>query len=185
MGHTDGEAILFIMNQTLEYNWNVLVVKPNAEKKVGQQLKELGFETCVPIQKQLRQWSDRKKLMEVVLFKNYVFVATNAIQRKNVFQVGNVIRYLTILNKPSILRPNEVTLIKKLSNIDVPVTICFEKFQIADTVEIIYGPLSGHRGKVIGMNGKHIVQLSLPNLNCFANVQLNSNELQLVDMLQS
>ncbi len=171
------------MNQILEYNWNVLVVKPKSEKKVGQQLKELGFETCVPVQKQMRQWSDRKKMVESVLFTNYVFVATNTMKRNDVFQAGNVIRYLTYLNKPATLKVNEIELIKKLSNIDYPVTIGYDNFRIADTVEIVYGPLSGHKGKVIGMNGKHIVQLSLPNLNCFANVQLHSNELQLVEMM--
>ncbi|MBP6237625.1 MAG: UpxY family transcription antiterminator [Saprospiraceae bacterium] len=163
-----------------EYNWNVLIVKPKSEKRVGQQLKELGFETCVPIQKQIRQWSDRKKTIETVLFYNYVFVETTSSVKNDVFKVANVIKYLQYLNKPAVLRPNEVALVKQLSGVESKIKITYDRFTIGDLVEIRTGPLIGQRGYINGINGSEHIQLSLPSLNCFANVELSGVALEFV-----
>ena len=46
--------------------WYALYVKPRSEKKVATRLTNLGFEVCVPTQQVMRQWSDRKKKVEIL-----------------------------------------------------------------------------------------------------------------------
>jgi hypothetical protein len=53
-----------------EKHWLVIYTKPRAEKKVNERLLEEGFETYLPLQKVIRQWSDRKKKVEVPLFNS-------------------------------------------------------------------------------------------------------------------
>jgi hypothetical protein len=43
-------------------------------KKVYARLVEKGIETFLPLQKRLKQWSDRKKLVDEPLFRSYIFV---------------------------------------------------------------------------------------------------------------
>ncbi|MBK7465760.1 MAG: UpxY family transcription antiterminator [Saprospiraceae bacterium] len=168
------------MNQTTSKDWNVLIVKPKSEKKVGLQLKELGFESCVPVQKQVRQWSDRKKIIESVLFFNYVFVETSPYNKSEVFNVGNVLKYLKYMNKRACLKPKEVSLIKQLSGLESVISISYEKFVVGNLVKIVTGPLREQIGTITAKNGKDQIQLSLPSLNCFANVVLNGEKTQLV-----
>lgn len=158
--------------------WHVLQVKPKSEKKVGQRLLELGFESCVPTQKQLRNWSDRKKMIEVVLFNNYVFVATDPQHKNEVFRAGNIYGYLNFGGRAAVLTENEVSMVKRLSRLAEPIQITYEGFRLYEEVEILSGTLAGLRGVVTAINGATRLQLALPSLHCFANVELKQTEIR-------
>ena len=55
-------------------NWYVLYTKPKWEKKVAEQLQAMGIDCYCPLVMKERQWSDRKKKVEMPLFNSYVFV---------------------------------------------------------------------------------------------------------------
>ena len=54
--------------------WYALYTKPRAEKKVSSELDFRGFENFLPLQTTIKQWSDRKKKVEIPLFNSYIFV---------------------------------------------------------------------------------------------------------------
>ena len=158
--------------------WHVLLVKPRSEKKVGQRLNDMGFEACVPTQFQMRQWSDRRKKVEVVLFNNYVFVATDAKRRNEVFRAANVFQYLRFDGRYATLTEKEAAMIKRLGRLEVPVEITYEQFRVGEAVEVLSGPLAGCCGTVMAVNGGSRLQLALPSLCCFANVELQCTEVK-------
>ncbi len=53
--------------------WIAAYTRPRSERKLAQELSKLGIETYVPIQFQLRQWSDRKKKIDVMIIPMIVF----------------------------------------------------------------------------------------------------------------
>lgn len=161
-----------------DVKWHVLLVKPKSEKKVEQKLAQLGFEACVPTQKVVRKWSDRRKKIDQILFSNYVFVATNLRRKNEVYQVNNVNGYLSFAGKAAVLNEKEVLLIKRLCQLIEPVRISYDQLNVGDEVEILEGSLSGFRGKVRALNGTSSVQLTLPSLNCFASVEFKETELK-------
>jgi transcriptional antiterminator RfaH len=57
--------------------WHVLYSKPRNEKKVVERLSKNGFEVYCPLIKTLRQWSDRKKKVQIPMFPGYIFALTN------------------------------------------------------------------------------------------------------------
>ncbi len=71
-----------------ESKWYVLQVRPRSEKKVEQQLIDLGFEACVPIQQQVRRWSDRKKVIDTVVFFQQLRIAFSTLVGKT-FQLAS------------------------------------------------------------------------------------------------
>jgi transcription antitermination factor NusG len=158
--------------------WHVLQVKPKSEKKVGQRLLDLGFESCVPTQIQLRNWSDRKKKVDVVLFNNYVFVATDEERKNKVFQAGNIYGYLRFGGKAAVLSDKEVVMVKQLSRLTEPVQITYDGFRLDEEVEILTGSLAGLRGVVKAIHGGSRIQLALPSLQCFANVEMKGIEVR-------
>ena len=54
--------------------WYAVYTKPRWEKKVADLLTKKQIENYCPLNRVLRQWSDRKKVILEPLFTSYVFV---------------------------------------------------------------------------------------------------------------
>ena len=72
--------------------WYVIYTKPRNEKKVADRLKHLGIDVYCPMITMIKQWSDRKKKVQIPLLNSYVFVNLNEKDRELVFQVSGVVR---------------------------------------------------------------------------------------------
>ncbi len=70
--------------------WIAAYTKPRSEKKTASELSKLGIETYVATQIQLRQWSDRKKNIEVVVVPMIVFANINEDQIKMILHHSNI-----------------------------------------------------------------------------------------------
>ncbi|GAL67500.1 UpxY family transcription antiterminator [Jejuia pallidilutea] len=99
-------------------NWYVLYVKPKNEKKVAETLSKAKLEVYCPTIQETKIWSDRKKTVEVPLFKSYIFVRLSEKERQIVFNFPGVIKYLFWLGKPAIVKDDEIETIREwlLSN---------------------------------------------------------------------
>ena len=69
---TEGEQ-RYIMEKD-DLHWFAVYTKPRWEKKVSGILDDNGIENYCPLNKVVKQWSDRKKVILEPLFKSYVFV---------------------------------------------------------------------------------------------------------------
>ena len=88
--------------------WYALYVNVRHEKKVMMKLLERGIEAYVPLIKQIKQWSDRKKMIELPLFTGYVFVNIALSEMDKLRWVEGVINYLRFEGKPAVIRDNEI-----------------------------------------------------------------------------
>ena len=61
-----------------EMSWFAVQTKPRHEKRVAAGLKEKGVLVFLPLFSAVHQWSDRRRLVELPLFTNYVFVRIGA-----------------------------------------------------------------------------------------------------------
>jgi len=148
--------------------WLVIYTQPRAEKRVYDRLLEQNIEAYLPLYTTIRQWSDRKKKVELPLFNSYVFVKLNEKERNKVLQVFGVVRFLYYLKKPAIVRPKEIEAIKRFLNKTEGLKIKVEK---GDQVEIASGPLEGIYGRVIRVGkGKLVLQIEQLNISLVAEV---------------
>lgn len=146
-------------------NWYVVYTKPKWEKKVAEQLKKDGIECYCPLIIQERQWSDRKKKVEVPLFNSYVFVRLTETDRNLVFQSVGVVRYLFWLGKPAIVRDEEISIIKRGLDGTDSCEVTLVPFQVGDTIALDSGPFSTQTAIVQEVNNTHYV-LVLESLGC-------------------
>lgn len=101
------------MSETQITYWYVVTTIPRWEKKVFQRLQELGYESYCPLNRVVRQWSDRKKTLWEPLFKNYVFVKVEETRKWDVKQVPGILNFVNWLGRPARVRDEEIALIKK------------------------------------------------------------------------
>ncbi|MEP2278090.1 UpxY family transcription antiterminator [Maribacter sp.] len=92
--------------------WFVLVVKTKREKQVAEILERHGFEIYCPVKKETRQWSDRKKTIEVPVFNNYIFVRLKESERDTVFISSYIKKYMYWLGRPAVVRDVEIEVIR-------------------------------------------------------------------------
>ena len=115
--------------------WYVLITKPKSEKKVAQKLEQKGIEVCCPVTSELRQWSDRKKKVEVPLLPSMILVKLEDKERSIVFETYGVVRYLFWLGKPATVLESEVdTLVDIKSNNFTLLNV--EKIQPGDNIDL-------------------------------------------------
>ena len=76
------------------YRWYPVYTNSRAEKKAYQELQRKGIEAYLPLKKEWRQWSDRKKIVEEPLFKSYIFVRISNKEHAEVLMTQGVSRFL-------------------------------------------------------------------------------------------
>lgn len=74
--------------------WCVLYTQSKYEKKIKKELDERGITNYLPTYNTVRQWSDRKKKLNLPLFPNYIFVNRNLLNLYEVFDIKGVMKYL-------------------------------------------------------------------------------------------
>lgn len=154
-------------------NWYVVYTKPRWEKKVAEQLQKNGIECYCPLVTQIKQWSDRKKKVEVPLFNSYVFVKLEEADRNTIFQSSGVVRYLFWLGKPAIVREEEITIIKKWLDTSDVADVMVEYYKIGDEIQLVSGPFTDQKAIVQEVKNTHYV-LVLESLGCVLKMKKNS-----------
>jgi transcriptional antiterminator RfaH len=151
-------------------NWFVIYTKPKWEKKVAEKLSQIGIECYCPLITQVKQWSDRKKKIEVPLFNSYVFVHLADNERNSVFQIAGVVRYLFWLGKPAIVRDEEISIIK--TNLKAPniSDVSVSTIQVGDRIKLESGAFSNQNAIVQEVSKTHYI-LVLESLGCVLKIK--------------
>ena len=152
-------------------NWYVVYTKPKWEKKVAEQLRNSGIECYCPLITQVRQWSDRKKKVEVPLFNSYVFVQLPDSERNAVFQSVGAVRYLFWLGKPAVVRDEEINIIKKWMDPSEGNEVSLLSFKVGDAIQLDSGPFSTQKATVQEVTNTHYV-LVLASLGCVLKIKI-------------
>jgi hypothetical protein len=95
------EQDLFFTDVNDFRNWYALYAKPRAEKKLRDRLEEKGVITYLPLQKQLRQWSDRKKWVEEPIFRGYIFVKASEKDFQSILSTPGTVNFVRFGGKPA------------------------------------------------------------------------------------
>ena len=158
--------------------WFVLYVKSRTEKKVAQRLAEKGIEVFCPTKIEERQWSDRIKKVEVPYFQSYVFAKFSPKNTNYVLETPGVVRRLYWLQKPAIIREEEMQEVIAFFNTHPQIE--HANFTEGELVQITRGMLKDKKGIVL-KNDKHQVTLSIPALGCGFKVILHKDQFREVN----
>ena len=149
--------------------WYALYTKSRHEKKTAELLVEKEITTFLPIIKTLRQWSDRKKYVQVPLFNSYIFIEINYKDRQRVLETDGVVCFVRTGNQPSVVPVNEINAMKAYVNQASEKNINYE-IEAGHTVRIIRGPMKGLLGEVTKVNGAQKIRIKIEAINQFLNL---------------
>lgn len=148
------------------YQWYPVYTYPRAEKKTYAALISKGITAYLPLHKQLKQWSDRKKWVEEPLIKSYLFVFVNEQQRTEVLTTKGVSRFIYFSNKIATMPVKQIEDLKLLLASPYELEITEENLQAGEKILIKAGPLKGITGEIISYRTQKQLVLKLEHLGC-------------------
>jgi transcription antitermination factor NusG len=123
-----------------------------------------------------RIWSDRTKIVKETLFRGYVFIHIENNNRDDVFDVVSSIRYLFWLNKPAVVRSEEIEAIQKCLGYFDHEQIQPEKLEGGSLVKLNNGPFMGQKALLVDY-GQNNAIIRLKGVGFQLSVNLIGNEI--------
>ena len=141
-----------IVHNELIQPWKVLLVNPRHASIVSQDLESKGYERYLPTSKELRKWHDRKVVLDIPLFRGYLFCKFDFEERVRILQTFGVVKILSCLGAPALVTEAEIDTIRAMLASGLPCASI--PLVIGQKVEIICGPLVGRIGILSKFKGK-------------------------------
>lgn len=155
--------------------WHALYTRPRWEKKVLKYLQEEGIEAFLPLRKTLKQWSDRKKLVEEPLFRSYIFVHVHPAEYYKALNAAGAVRYVVFEGKAAVIPDRQIQMVKDLLAIRVELEVIDETLVPGERVVICYGPLKDIEGEMVEFRSKSVIALRIDHISGTLLVSLPAN----------
>jgi transcription antitermination factor NusG len=130
--------------------WYAVQTGYRYEHRVAGDLMAKGFETYLPVIREIHRWKDRQKLIDVPAFGGYMFVRyeSSLENRVRVLETVGVLRLLGGNNTPVQIPDLEIEAIQQTLSSGVPCSRC-EILHPGTMVRVIRGPLAGVQGPLL------------------------------------
>ena len=149
--------------------WLVAYIHVRHEKKVRENLTKMGIINFLPVQKVIRQWSDRKKIVEAIVLPMMIFVKVNKEEQSEVLTLASISRYVYERghHEPAEIPEDQMKkFIFMLTNSEDLVEISDTNLTKGDDIIVTKGLLCGLEGEFLTVNGKTKVMIRLDTLGC-------------------
>ena len=144
--------------------WFVLYVKSRHERVVNEALIEEGYKTYLPLKKELKIRSKRKKWVEEPVFKSYIFIKTHQKDLLKALGVRNVVAYIRFAGKPAVIREKDLLLIKDMLLNKTSFEVLKGEISIGNKITIKTGDFKGYTGIIIELRGRKKFVVKLENI---------------------
>ncbi|MBV9625905.1 MAG: UpxY family transcription antiterminator [Acidobacteria bacterium] len=158
--------------------WYAFYTQSRHEKVVAAQLEQRRLEAFLPLYRSWRRWKDRRKLIELALFPNYVFVKVAIGDRLRVLQLPGVISLVAFNGQPAPLPEQEMNALRKGLKNDIYAEP-HPYLRIGKKVKVIAGPMAGVEGILVRKKDRYRVVVSIDVLTRSVAVEVDGADLEL------
>jgi len=146
--------------------WFPVHTHPRAEKKACEALAEKGIICYLPLHRQLKRWSDRKKWVEEPLIPSYLFVYIKPTELTEVLMTKGVARFIYFSGKIASMPQRQIDDLKLLMASPYELAVTEDGLQPGEKIIIKAGPLKGLMGEIISNRSEKQLMLRLESLGC-------------------
>jgi len=164
----------------LKINWYAVYTRPRFEKQVLKGLVDQGIEGYLPLIKTMRQWSDRKKMVEVPLFSSYVFVHINRSSYDQVLQTHGVVKYISFEGKAATIPSDQIDNLKIIIDSNEKVETTWESRRKGDQVIVTAGSLKGLKGELITEGNRKKVLVRIQGIDQNLTVEVHRSLIEAI-----
>ena len=147
-----------------DYRWYPVYTNSRAEKRACQELQKRNIEVYLPLRKEWKQWSDRKKLVEEPLFKSYIFVRISTKEQATVLMTQGISRFLYFGGKVAVMSDKQMEDLRLLLSAGDDLELIEHDVEAGERVLINAGPFQGMVAELVSIKNKRSLILKLENL---------------------
>ena len=168
-----------------ELHWYIACTRSCQDKNVAAALSAKGYEVYVPVRREVRQWSDRKKVVESLLTPRIVFVrCTELDRRRSVEEIPYLTHYLSEYpgtGKPARVPDDQMSaFMAMVDSVNGEVTVLNRQLRPGDMVRVKEGALEGRIVELVNVDGRDCLAVRLPLLGT-ACIQIERKSVELLD----
>jgi len=163
-----------------EPKWFAIYTKYKREKTVQRDLNLKGIETFLPIQKVVRVYTRKRKVVELPLISCYIFVKITKPEYVPVLETDDVVKFVRFSKNLISIPEEEIKLLRQIIGEGIPVTAEKIGFQKGDAVEIIGGTLLGLKGTLVEEHGEKEMVIDLETMGYSLRMQVDAKLLRKV-----
>ena len=144
-------------------NWYALWVKSRHEFVVSQELNRKGIDNFLPVVARVRQWKDRRKVIDYPLFPGYLFVhlIPGPGRFLDVVKTRGSVRFISLDHgEPTPISPEEIDSLKIMLESGEPIDV-FPALKEGMVVRIKRGPLRGAIGILAKRQDYHMFVVNI------------------------
>ncbi len=161
------------------YRWYAIYTRSRSENKLYSELEKKGIEAYLPLKKELRVWSDRKKWVETPLFTSYVFVKVSDREYYDAINSCWAVRYVCFESRAVAIPDSQIESLKLfLEDTKRNVELTQSSMKKGDHLEVTLGPLKGVRGELLQLRGQHRIVLRFISLGCCVHADISMDEVK-------
>ena len=177
--YSEPPAFAAISTDPDQERWFAVHTYARHEKAVAQAVREQGITSFLPVVKEVRRWSDRRKVVEFPLFGCYVFVklTPNNRQRMQVLRVSGVLSFVGTHGMGIPIPEEQIEAVRILVEEQLPV--CSHPFlKVGQRVRIRSGALAGVEGILVSRSGEDALVISLDAIQRSLSVRIQGYDIE-------
>ncbi len=162
-------------------NWYALLTRSNFENTVQNSINKKNYQTFLPKTKKKSIRKDRNKMIEIPLFKGYIFVKTNLEPQHqlNILKTTGAVRLLGNQSEPVPIPTAQIESLKILTSASMDlITGVNIRLKTGDPVMILQGPMAGIKGEFIQYKGQSRVVIKIDALGQYAGVDVEEENVE-------
>ncbi|MBX3042855.1 MAG: UpxY family transcription antiterminator [Candidatus Kapabacteria bacterium] len=159
--------------------WYPFYTRSRYEKKVYEGLIVNGYEAYLPLVKSERNWSDRKKIVEMPLFTSYIFIRIPKFRLFDVLKFPGIVRFIKFNNIPAVIRDSEIDLIKNILSQKTEIEVIDGILEQGTEIFISSGIFKGYKGRYLESKGKNKLIIEIESINKTMLVTINKDSIKI------
>ncbi len=162
-------------------SWFAVQTRPRHEKKVSLRLCEQGIERFLPLHRERRQWSDRRRWIESPLFSHYVFARIPATTeaRVQVLRTSGVVRFAGAPGWGTALLDEQIENLQAIVAQRIPL-LPLEFINLGERVRIRGGALHGMEGILAAVMNRRSLVVSVDLIQKSVAIRIEGFEVERV-----
>lgn len=163
-----------------ETKWFAVLTRVKAEKLVCSQLSEKGIKNYVPLQKVTRIYSRKRRTVLLPLIYRYVFVNITKSDYVRVLETPHVEMFLKFKQDIIAIPDHEIEWLQRITGENMDFNLESRPYRAGDEVKVVYGNLTGLKGKLIKSLGKNELLVELDHIGIGLRIQIDPAHLELL-----
>ena len=143
-------------------HWYVARVRSCQEKKAAEGLASRGTEYYLPVRREVRRWSDRRKVVDALVLPRFIFLhCTNQERLEALAAEPRIIGFLSSEGVPSVVRDVEMEAFRRMVEQGGGVSVTRQPLAPGDRVRVLDGPLAGLECELVSVGSGRCLAVRL------------------------